>query len=108
MTASKKMGISIMSFLHWTLHGGKGKEQQYHILFGPQTVGKGWHGQIMGTWQRNTGNTEVAIPFYVDGFQRAPRLDLRLMEEIYYQAGMQGIRVSHLYSYDGLISKQKM
>jgi hypothetical protein len=106
-TISINLNTIIPSFFSWLFFGKQAKKHHYQISFGPEAAAFGEHGALVGTWFREGYKEPITIPFYIQGYKMAPRLDYELMKEIYHHASMVGIVVSHLYSYNGLAAPKK-
>lgn len=98
----KQLNVTLRNLIDWIVNGGMRPQHQYEILFGREAAGHGEHGQIVGTWVKEGRNNPINITFFFKGFTVPPKFDLHLMQELYYHAGMAGIVISHIYSYDGL------
>lgn len=74
----------------------------YKILFGHECAEHGEHGTLVGTWLKEGNKTEVTISFYFEGMMLPPRIDMKVIEELFYHARRAGIVPTHLYSYANL------
>lgn len=74
----------------------------FEILFGHHTAGKGTHGVIVGTWVSEGKPRETSISFFFDGMDHPPKLSTAVMEELFHHARCAGIVPTHLYSYGNL------
>lgn len=75
---------------------------EFEILFGHNAAGIGEHGAIVGTWVSEGSKMEITIPYVFKGRNIAPKLTVKVLEELFHHARMVGIVPSHLASYNGM------
>lgn len=81
---------------------GTERTNDFEVVFGGDAAGHGEHGAIVGTWRKEGATAPITISFFFKGRNIAPKLEPKVIEELFHHAKMAGIQATHLYSYGGL------
>jgi hypothetical protein len=83
------------------------RELKHEVLFGHEAAGKGEHGAIVGTWLKEGARQPITISFFFRGHTHAPKMEPKVIDELFHHAKMAGIDPQHLYSYGNLAQPRK-